>query len=79
MTKIENELKEYSKAAAREMEAAALALGLSVEELCCEAGVDRSTFTRWKQGVTKPSFTASQKIKRVLEGAPKKKRPPKSA
>jgi len=52
-----------------DLEAQARARGLSISEVCREAGVARSTFTRWKSGDHTPNFRTIQKISDVLTAA----------
>lgn len=58
-----------------ELEREANRLGISANELCRRAGIARSTWTRWKAGVTSPRLEIWRRIERVLEEA----RPPVEA
>jgi len=40
--------------------------GMSIRELCREAGVNTSTWTRWKSGLTTPTFATWGKIEAAL-------------
>ncbi len=52
-----------------DLEAQARARGLSISEVCRQAGVARSTFTRWKSGDNEPNVRTLQKISDVLKAA----------
>ena len=49
-----------------ELEARAKAVGLSLNEVCRQAGVARSTFTRWKSGDHTPTIRVLQKMDEVV-------------
>lgn len=55
----------------RDLEAQARAKGLSISDVCQEAGVARSTFTRWKAGSHEPNMRTFQKISEAIAAAPK--------
>ena len=48
------------------LEARAKAVGLSLNEVCRQAGVARSTFTRWKSGDHTPTIRVLQKMDAVV-------------
>ena len=48
------------------LEAQAREAGKSISEVCRQAGVARSTFTRWKSGSHEPNMRTIQKISDVL-------------
>ncbi len=52
-----------------DIEAQARARCLSINEVCREAGVARSTVTRWKSGDHEPNIRTLQKISEVLKPA----------
>jgi transcriptional regulator with XRE-family HTH domain len=54
-----------------DLEAAAKLRGLSINRLCREAGIARSTFTRWKSGKTEPQYRILRKMKLALDEADK--------
>ncbi len=61
-----------------DLEAQAREAGKSISEVCREAGVARSTFTRWKSGDHTPNIRTIQKLSAVLpkpEGGPRQDTP----
>lgn len=60
-----------------DLEAQARAAGKSISEVCREAGVARSTFTRWKSGDNAPNIRTLRKIQEVLNhnGGPRQPEP----
>lgn len=46
-----------------EMEVALAGAGQTVKALCEEAGVNQSTWTRWKAGSHSPNMTTWQKVR----------------
>jgi predicted transcriptional regulator len=47
------------------VETLAAEAGLTIDELCKEAKVARSTFTRWKNGDSKPTFSTISKFEKA--------------
>lgn len=52
----------------RDIEAQARAKKLSISKICERAGIARSTYQRWKKGISDPSISAINRIYDVLEG-----------
>lgn len=52
-----------------EIEERAKGFGLSINELCKRAGIDRSTFTKWKSGKSKPNMETYTSIQNALKEA----------
>ena len=67
-----------SASVVEDLEAQAREAGKSISEVCREAGVARSTFTRWKSGSHEPNIRTLQKISDVLT-APTGQEPSKAA
>ena len=55
-----------SASVVEDLEAQAHEAGKSISEVCRQAGVARSTFTRWKSGDNTPNIRTIQKILDVL-------------
>lgn len=53
------------------IEARARAAGMTVDEFCKDARIDRATWQRWKAGKTKPSFDAWARVMNRAEILPK--------
>lgn len=51
-----------------EMEAQLAASGQTVKALCIAAGVNQSTWTRWKSGLTTPNMATWGKVREAFEG-----------
>lgn len=51
-----------------DIEAKAKEKRLSLSKICERAGIARSTYQRWKQGISDPSITSINRIYDVLEG-----------
>ena len=51
----------------RAIETAAKQRGLNIQSILDEAGIDRSTWTRWKSGVTKPRLENWMAVKVAVE------------
>ncbi|NKD88738.1 helix-turn-helix transcriptional regulator [Haematospirillum sp. 15-248] len=49
-----------------EIERIAKAVGLSINQVCRDAGVSRSSFTRWKRGSASVSVSTANKIIRAI-------------
>ena len=47
---------------ASEIETRAKLAGLSVAQMCAQAGVAHSTFTRWRAGHTEPTLTVYRRL-----------------
>lgn len=62
-------MKEIRLPTPNEIEAAAIAKGLSVAALCRRADIDQSAFTRWKAGKT-PSGRVIQRMIDAIEREP---------
>ncbi len=54
----------------RRVRALRQAVGLSQEDACAEAGLDRTYFSRIERGLVNPSFTTLEKIAAALKAAP---------
>ena len=50
-----------------DLEADAEARGISINKLCEEVNIARSTWTRWKRGDTMPALRTMQRIEAALE------------
>ena len=50
-----------------EIRAAARAAGLTIPELCEQAGVHPKTFGKWESGQSKPTIRILEKLNAVLE------------
>ncbi len=66
-----------SASVVEDLEAQAREAGKSISEVCRQAGVARSTFTRWKSGDNEPNVRTLQKISDVLKatGGPRQPEP----
>lgn len=53
----------------RDIEREAKKVGLSITDICKRAGIQYSTFSRWKSGKTAPNITTYAKIETVLSDA----------
>ncbi|MBO1362088.1 helix-turn-helix transcriptional regulator [Acetobacter sacchari] len=51
-----------------ELETAAKSGGISMKEVCLEAGVAQSTYCRWKNGSTSPRLEVVQRLSVALTG-----------
>lgn len=49
-----------------DVEARAQAAGISISTICQNAGIARSTFTRWKRGDTQPTLAVYLRIRDAL-------------
>lgn len=58
-----------------QIEAKAKAAGMSINQLCKEAGVARSIFTRWKNGDTSPSVDNVNRLIETLNRASREPSP----
>lgn len=54
----------------KDVEKLAAAAGKSMAEVCREAGVAPSTFTRWKAGQTEPTLGVYRRLVAVVSPAP---------
>jgi len=55
-----------------EIEAELAAAGKSVVELCAEAQINRSTWTRWKSGVMEPNMRTLRAVRAACDALCKK-------
>lgn len=54
-----------------DIEAAARQRGESIQSVLDRAGLDRSTWTRWKSGATKPRLESWMAVKTALHSEPR--------
>lgn len=51
-----------------EIETKARDMGLTIDELCERAGIDRATWQRWKAGKASPVYENLTRVRAVVEG-----------
>ena len=69
---------EYHTLTPSDVEEQARGAGLTIADVCHRAGIAASTFTRWKNGTTKPTLEVYERIRDVVVAAPKSQMTPKS-
>lgn len=52
-----------------EVETMAVRLGISIDELCRRAAIDRATWTRWKSGAVMPRLDSWRRVAAVVTEA----------